>query len=287
MIDEMVGILGSEQKDDDDKKTYCEGEIDKTEDDIKVLKQKGADLAKADDEAKGAIATLGDEIAALETGIKELDSQVAEATEQRKEENTEYKEVKAGNAAAIELLGMAKNRLQKFYNPKLAKLVQVEQAQPETPSGPYKKSEESAGVLGLIDIMVQDLEKENTQMEVEEKNAQEEYEQSMADSSEKRSTDLKSIEQKEGAKADAEASLDTIKEESKATLESEMATAEILGALHKECDWLLSNFDVRKEARASEVEALGKAKAVLSGADYSFLQTKTTRAVIHLRGASA
>merc|ERR1719359_773534 len=32
-----------------------------------------------------------------------------------------------------------------------------------------------------------------------------------------------------------------------------------------ECDWLLQYFDVRKEARTSEIDALGKAKAVLSG----------------------
>merc|ERR1719326_2289616 len=280
----MIGVLGADQKDDDAKKTYCEGEIDKTEDEIKELKLKGSDLAKAAEDAKGQIATLGEEIVALEQGVKDLDAQVAEATEQRKEENSEFKDVKAANAAAIELLGMAKKRLNKFYNPKLA-FVQTaettEGGQPETPSGPYKKSEESAGVLGMIDMLVADLEKETTEMEVEEENAQEEYEKAQKDSSSKRSADLKSIEEKEGAKADAEASLDKIAEETKATLDSEMATAEILGAIHKECDWLLSNYDVRKEARADEVEALNKAKAVLSGADYSFLQTKRTHAVIH------
>merc|ERR1719387_1500680 len=31
MIDEMVALLGKEQKDDDEKKEYCESEIDKTE----------------------------------------------------------------------------------------------------------------------------------------------------------------------------------------------------------------------------------------------------------------
>ena len=35
---------------------------------------------------------------------------------------------------------------------------------------------------------------------------------------------------------------------------------------------LLTNFDTRKTARAGEVDALTKAKAVLSGADYSLLQ---------------
>merc|ERR1712242_137687 len=71
--------------------------------------------------AKEGIATLTEEIAALETGIKDLDKSVAEATAQRKEENTDFKELMASDSAAKELLGMAKNRLNKFYNPKLYK----------------------------------------------------------------------------------------------------------------------------------------------------------------------
>merc|ERR1712188_4533 len=70
---------------------------------------------------KQAIAALADEIAALEAGLKALDKSVAEATEQRKEENSDYTELIANDAAAKELLGFAKNRLNKFYNPKLYK----------------------------------------------------------------------------------------------------------------------------------------------------------------------
>merc|ERR1712188_134702 len=70
---------------------------------------------------KQAIAALADEIAALEAGLKALDKSVAEATEQRKEENSDYTELMTNDAAAKELLGFAKNRLNKFYNPKLYK----------------------------------------------------------------------------------------------------------------------------------------------------------------------
>merc|ERR1719206_101634 len=68
-----------------------------------------------------AIAELADEIKALEAGIASLDKSVAEATEQRKEENAEFTELMANDAAAKELLGFGKNRLNKFYNPKLYK----------------------------------------------------------------------------------------------------------------------------------------------------------------------
>ena len=44
---------------------------------------------------------------------------MAQATEQRKEEDAAYKELMALDSQAKELLGIAKNRLNKFYNPKL------------------------------------------------------------------------------------------------------------------------------------------------------------------------
>merc|ERR1712157_240604 len=66
-------------------------------------------------------ATLAKEMAALEAGIAALDKAVAEATAQRKDENAEYKALMASNTAAKEVLGWAKNRLNKFYNPKLYK----------------------------------------------------------------------------------------------------------------------------------------------------------------------
>ena len=70
-------------------------------------------------ETKEAIATLSDEIVALTEGIKSLDKQVAEATETRKKENEDHVLNLAANNAAVEILGFAKNRLNKFYNPKI------------------------------------------------------------------------------------------------------------------------------------------------------------------------
>merc|ERR1719265_1381730 len=68
-----------------------------------------------------SIATMAGEIKALVAGIESLDNSVAEATEQRKKENEEYTEIMATDTAAKELLGFAKNRLNKFYNPSLFK----------------------------------------------------------------------------------------------------------------------------------------------------------------------
>merc|ERR1719436_2115738 len=318
MIDEMVALLAEEQTADDDKKAYCEAELDKTEDSKKSLERKVDDLGAALEDAKGMIATLTEEIAALVDGIKALDKSVAEATENRKAENVAYKELMAADTAAEQLLSMAGNRLAKFYTPKLyvpppkmelsaeqriavnmgseaaptetpmfAQIKQHDAASvaPPPPQKPgvhtKRKAKEHGGIVAMLNMLKADLEKEMQSATVEEKDAQSEYEKMMAESAEKRATDSKSLADKESAKADLESKALKLKEEETATMTEVLAAAETLKNLHLECDWLVSNFEVRKEARAGEIDALKKAKAVLSGADYSFIQTSAS----NLRGS--
>jgi len=320
MIDDMVALLAKEGQDDADKKEMCEMQLDKAEDDLKVLETTIGDLEKSMEEGKEEIATLTDEIAALGAGLVDLDKSVTEAMETRKEENEDYTTVMASNTAAKELIGFAKNRMQKFYNPSLYKappkrelseeervtlnmggtlaptaapggiagtgisFVQVfahsksDKDAPPPPPATFdaysKKSEESGGVMAMMDALVADLDKEMQEMDVEEKDAQKEYEEFTTDAAEKRVMDSKSITEKNGAKADAEALLEKETGERTDKMKEALATVNFIGNLHKDCDWLLQNFEVRKEARVGEVDSLKKAKAVLSGADFSLVQTK-------------
>merc|ERR1711957_845391 len=117
--------------------------------------------------------------------------------------------------------------------------------------GDYKKSgEESTGVIAMIDLLQADLAKEMQESEVEEKNDQAEYEQMIADAAAKRAADTKSLAEKQGAKADTEAALVDSEGEKKATTKEAMKNAKYIHNLHQECDWLISNFETRKEARA-------------------------------------
>merc|ERR1719364_183906 len=119
------------------------------------------------------------------------------------------------NEAAVGLVGKAKNRMQKFYNPTLYKapeaFAQVHTDEfvapppaPEMPSGPVKKNEKSAGVIGMMDTIIRDLENGMKDAEYEEKTAQKDYAELMADSQETRAQNVKSITDKESAKATTE-----------------------------------------------------------------------------------
>merc|ERR1719217_306319 len=304
----MVVLLGKEQVADDEKKAYCEAEFDKADDKKKALERSISDLEKSLEEAKEGVATLADEIKALEEGIVRLDREVAAATETRKAEHEEFEVTLAGNQAAMKLIEIAKNRMNKFYNPKLYKpppkreLTEEERITlnmggtlaPTNPPGGIAgtgvsfqqsrlppppeaflehKKQESSCVIAMMDMMKADVQKEITEMEFNEKDAQEEYEQMVNDSAEKRAADKKSIEEKTSVKANLEDEIvknTDLKDSESAEL---LATKQYISDLHADCDWLISNFDTRKEARTNEIDALKKAKAVLSGADYSLVQT--------------
>jgi len=322
LIDNLVGELKKEQTADDDKKAYCLEEFDVTEDKHKVLTKTISDLENAIAESEESIISTKADIEALDDGIKALDKSVTEATEQRKEESEDYTTNFAANSAAKELLGFAKNRLNKFYNPKLYKapakaelsdedratlaaggtlapteapggiagtgigLAQTGVAPPPPPetAGAYsKKSEESGGIIGLIDLLIKDLEKELTESKLAETDAQSDYEKMLEDAKVKRAEDSKTLTDKEGALADLDTAYGQQKGD-KAQSEKEMgALSEYTHTLHTECDFLIKYFDMRKEARTQEIDALGKAKAVLSGADFSLLQAHTSRTRKFLR----
>jgi len=321
MVDEMVDVLKKEQLDDDHKKEYCNSQLDTADDKKKSVARALSDEETAIARADEGIATLKEEIESLQAGIKALDKAVADATEQRKEEHKAFTDLMASDSAAKELLGVAKNRLNKFYNPKLYKppaeqeLTEQQRISvdmgvetttvappsgiagtgvtvfaevsartnrrdappppPETFGAYAKKGDKATGVIAMIDLLVKDLDKEMTEAETGEKDAQADYETAMKDATGKRTADTTLLREKVSTKAELESDLESHKEAKRHASSELSATLSYIHSLHVECDWLIQNFDVRKEARAGEIESLAQAKAILSGAGFSLTQSKS------------
>lgn len=238
-----------------------------------------------------------------------MDAEVEEQTTLRKGKAKQVTEILAANNAAKQLLGMAKKRLNKFYNPKLA-LLQArkkraraeaeedddaaapsflqEQEQEESDSDDMqldsaaeydassdasfmktvKQTEEAGGVTAMLDMLVSDITKETTALEIQDAQAQKDYENFVADSAAKRMIDSKAISDKEGMQAELEEKLHKNRQALRGEKANLQETLNELRSLHLDCDWLAQNYDVRKNAREEENDSLEKAKAVLNGADY-------------------
>jgi hypothetical protein len=293
MIDDMVVLLGKQQKEDEKQKSYCEDEFEKSADEEAAAKTKLAQTDATLSELTDKIGTLMEEISGLGESIAALDKEVADATEQRKEEHATYVAQMQMNEAAMGLVDKAKNRMQKFYNPTLYKappkteatmeekiitagtFVQLRRSDvapppaPEMPSGPVQKNAKSAGVIGMMDTIISDLGSDMKDMEYEEKTAQKDYAELMSDSQITRAADTKALTGKTTTKAETEALLMTAKETRSATATDLKQVTTVIADLHAACDFIMQNFDLRKEARTNEIEGLKNAKAVLSGASFS------------------
>jgi outer membrane murein-binding lipoprotein Lpp len=297
MIDDMMKLLKKEQYDDDLRQEICHEELDEAEDKLKATEEKIKNYEKAIKVDKAAIEQAEEDEGELKSGLKKLDSDVENAGETRKEEHADYVATLSENKAAKELLLMAKNRLMKFYNPTLSKeepkkelseqeriaqnlggssFIQIhDHAQEDLqlegrphPVGAYtSKKKEGTGVIEMIDMIITDLDKEIVEQETAEKDAQADYEAFMANSKDKAAKDARMLAMKKKMEADLKVELQMLRAKDKAKLREAYATTGVLGDLHQDCDWLLLNFDTRKEARTAEIDSLNKAKAVLSGMD--------------------
>jgi len=292
MVDDMIAASRKEQTADDKKRDFCLQEILKTEDDVKFQKGDIADLEADIEKKMDVVATFGSEIAAIQKGIEDLDKNVVTATEQRKEEHTEYTATAASNTAAVELINMAKNRMQKFYQPSQYKapptttiedspygFVQVSQhmhadpgAAPETFSGEYKKSEGSTGIISMMDQMAKDVEMDIKEGKHDEAMAQKDYEQAMKDAATKRTDDTKLMVEKEGAKAEAQVNLQAVRTDHATQRDQLQIVKDKLYDLEINCNNLLTTYEERKKNRQDEEESLKQSQAVLQGAAQGFLQ---------------
>eukprot|EP00933_Yihiella_yeosuensis_P047776 TRINITY_DN436_c0_g3_i2.p1 TRINITY_DN436_c0_g3~~TRINITY_DN436_c0_g3_i2.p1 ORF type:complete len:692 (-),score=248.97 TRINITY_DN436_c0_g3_i2:399-2474(-) len=282
MVDDMVSLLKTEQKDDDDKKDYCAKQFFETEKKVKVLDRKIANLHESIDEKKMEVAALEPEIAEIQKGIEKLDKAVEEATEQRKLENDELNALATSNAQAKDLLTLAKNRMNKFYHPELVPTttaapaeeeesffqveVRAHKQAPET-YGEHKTQEGSGNtIITMLKTIMDDLDAEVAEAEHEDKASQKLYEELLEDSKAKRAADEQSIATKQRVKAEADTAMITHNSSVKAE-SAELTNVKAYEAeLQEGCNWLTKNYEVRKKARASERETLVESKAVLAGA---------------------
>merc|ERR1719311_1319024 len=195
-------------------------------------------------------------ITTLQAEIAEMQTQLKRAGEDREKENADFQATVSDQRASQQILNKALDVLKAVYAKKEFFQLKAKQepAGPPPPPGfkKYEKSGGAGGVMGMIEQIIRDAKQLEAEAIQAETDSQKAYESFVKDSN-------KSIEEKN---RDI-----TTKTEEKATNEAQQLSNENAD-LHKSCDFVLKNFDIRQEARDQEVEALRQAKAILSGAKF-------------------
>merc|ERR1712194_239637 len=299
MIDDMVALLKQEGTDDFSSRDSCNEDLNEN-----AAQHKETEQAVKNHEA--AIENLAATIEQHITSIKRNTDQIASAKEamagaskQRTEENGEYIKAVELNKEAVELIAKAKDKLNSYYNPQLVRktdrvetdeeaadrvsssFVQIRRhmnkSQAPMPEGKPEmwdagsrknKGQKGSSVLALMDTLSNDLNKDTDAMSAAENVAQRDYEKLSQDLATQVVTSSKALNQANKSKADAESEKQTV-ESTLSMKEDELQDiVKTTADLHAKCDFLLANFDERAMARENEIAGLGKAKAILAGANF-------------------
>jgi hypothetical protein len=270
-IASMMKDLKAEMADEIKHRDYCnkEFQINQKEtftvtNEIKDLETKINDFASEMDTLAGEIATMKAELVDLTTGLQQ-------ANINRVKENQLFQKTVADQRATQVILTKALDRLKKFYED--AAMVQIKASHKQEPGADapppppgfseYKTNSGSGSVMTMIESIIQDAKDSETEAITAENEAQSMYESFQAESNQSIVEKQRAVTNKTEQKAKAE-SAKVAAEGDKSAAEGEAASlAATKAELHRSCDFVLANFEVKQEARQTELASLDNALSAL------------------------
>merc|ERR1719272_825896 len=268
-IQDMVTNLVKEKEDEIKHKDFCIEEINNNERDIEMKERDKADKSAKIDDLTVTIDELSKAMEGLKLEIAEMQVQMKRAGEDREKENKNFQMEIADQRATQKLLAAALGVLKGFYE-KAALGQKGKVALPGAPQfAKQEKNAASGGVMGMIQNVINDskaLEAEAIRGEEQAQKAYEEFVMDTNNSVEQKSKDLVS---KASDKGKTEGALVETKQEMDNTLGELEDLYNENADLHKSCDFILKNFEIRQTSRDEEIEALKQSIAMFSGASFS------------------
>jgi len=258
-IDKMTVALKAEQAEEVKQKDYCTAELMENDKNVAAKSDLKTDLETTISDLSTKIEDLKDTIAALTGEVESNKKEMMRASQIREAENKEFQTCVQDQRATQAILKKAVDKLKSFYG-----FIQTKQEPPA--QGTYAKNKGATGIITMIETLIEEsktLEAEATKGESE---AQSSYESFMKDSTATIAALSKDIANKSEDMAKADMAKTTAADDLSATITDLLTLGEYAQELHKKCDFLLKNFDLRQQSRTQELEALAQAKAIFSGA---------------------
>merc|ERR1719443_662154 len=278
-IQTMVDRLLKEKEDEIKHKDFCVEQLNENARATEVATQNKNDAEAKIAEFKAALDVLDKEIAQLKADVAELNKQAKIAGEDREKANKDFQVILADQRATQKLVGTALGVLKGFYEKaallqkgQKAALLQLLVGQAPPPGfKSYEKNKQSGGVMGMMQGVIDDAKAMEADAIRAEDRAQKEYEEFVQDTNDTVEEKKKEIANKSQVRNKTDAKM--LDEE--VNLDQIMSSLDQLatenGDIHRSCDFVLKNWEVRTAARDAEVEALKQAIALFSGAKMAAL----------------
>lgn len=282
-IDSMISTLASEETTDLQNKETCESNRkEDTRTAIKLAREMD-DLTDKITSLRAKIAETAAEIQEKQDRVEEIAKEVEEITEQRGKEHQEFLRAKQDDEEAAGLVLSAKTTLSTFYTenglmggeflqgkkgkqPFKSVAGEAPPPPPKTWEAPYGgKTEESTGILAIMDMIHDDMVKDKNKAIADEADAVALFEKTTNRLGNESSALTIAIGEMNGAKSEMEG--DVVNAITpRGTKSGELATEmQAIAAANPGCDFLTVNFPIRSKNRQIEMDGLEKAKAILKG----------------------
>lgn len=287
-LEDMIKSLLAQKVKETQIKEGCEKELEVNEGKKEKKEHEKEEAGDTVSELQDSIKDLKQQIIPAKKEIAELQAELKAATEQREEEKKEYTKTLFDQEATQELLRKAIEILKNFYDKDLLPEIPV-LAQRQMPGqndgrlmpenfgfDTYDKQTDETkddSPFALMNRIIEDSEQMVTDAKREEDNAERAYVQLKKDSLESVMAKRRFIAQASEDISDFEAEL----------VEAEQAMDDVdlelvqlqneFKHIHKECDFVLKNTELRRQAIDEEVEALKAAHAILSGSNFKIATT--------------
>jgi len=277
-IQTMVDRLLKEKEDEIKHKDFCVEQLNTNTRETEEKTQEKDDTTAKINDLQAAMDALMKDIESIKAQMADLSKQLKMAGEDREKANKDFQVTLADQRATQKLVGTALGVLKDFYEK--AALVQAQahsQSKQLTGQAPppgfksYEKNKSSGGVMGMMQGVIDDAKALESEAIRAEENSQKAYEDFVVDSN----NTLEALKKELASKTQTHGKTDSEKLDSEVDLDHIMSSLDQLATenadIHRSCDFVLKNWEVRTAARDAEIESLKQAIALFSGAKMAAL----------------
>jgi chromosome segregation ATPase len=276
MIDEMMVLLRKEEQEDNEHRDRCEANENANKNELEDLKDSIEKTKKALKRMDNEKKELEDEVEQLDKDIKVSKKDMSELLGMRNDEVAAFRQALKDDADAIDLLKKAIVALSKYYKNNKISMSALNQEDPEyktskddAPKADFASSNsrksETGGILAILEMLVEDLEKEMTEGRADDADAQAKY-------TEQNDALQSTLDTQEATKASVEKELGDLEEKmsayekfKKGKEDDKDAEDDTGKSLMTDCEWVKTHFKSRREKRKVEMDGLVDAKGFLAG----------------------
>jgi predicted nucleic acid-binding Zn-ribbon protein len=276
MILDMMHKLQQEAGEEAEHKGWCDTELG-TNKQTRDTKTDNLDEVNSEiEELESTISTLDSDVGDLSASVKELHEAMEKATADRKAEQEKHETTIAEAKEAQHAVSKAMSVLKDFYAKagKSTALTQISVADigaPETFSEPYTGMQgASGGVVGLLEVILDDFHKLERETTVAESQAEAEFKKYMAEAKRDAAVKDRDAEHRTRQRQEAESSLVRRQQEKASTTEELEAAERYYEKLRPSCIDEGVSYEERVSKREEEINSLKEALTLLNnGVDFS------------------